>query len=143
MVQPKTFEVSGRKYQVIPHTGFGALQLDRKVSGIAMQSFGVLGAIRKEKGLTAIIPMIGGIARSLQDLSNAEYEEIVSLTFERTVELVDGAKDIPLTGETVGDRFQGRFIDFYTCMYKVWEANELSPFGIMERFGNQITPTQP
>ena len=134
------FEVSGYKYQTIPLTGFAAIQLDRKVSGLALNSVGALAGIKKAEG-KSLIPLVSSIAKAAQELSDQEYIDLVASTLSQTVHLVDGAKDIPLVGDAIGAHFQGHMIDLYMCMYKVWEANTLTPFALLDRFGGPITQT--
>lgn len=141
MVKPVDFEVGGLRYQTIPLTGFQSLELDRTVTGISLQAFGSLGRMRTGGKAGAAIGIAMAIADVVREMPKEAYRELVVSTFSQTVALSETGKDVPLAGEAVANHFTGRFLDMYECMYKVWEANQFSPFVMLERFGVQTAPT--
>jgi hypothetical protein len=138
MIKPVTFEVGGRRYQTIPLTGFEALELDRVVSGLAVQAIGSIGAARSSGGPLGMAMALGSVLRGV---AKSDYRELLTTSFSQTVALSDTGKDESLAGDGVAAHFVGRFADMYECLVKVWEANQFTPFVLLERFGKPTAPT--
>lgn len=129
---PVNFEVGGHKYSCIPHTGMGALNLDRVVTGIWNK---VIGNVRASAGTEdekaeRIGKFFDAFSLTLLDMKEEDFERIVVDSFCHTVAIGDGKeKDMKLSdGDTIGDHFADHKGDMNLVLLRIWEANRLSPF---------------
>lgn len=129
-MEPIDFEHGGESYQLIPHTGFTALNLDRKVTAI----FGrVLASPGAESGLPADADSFVRLTEALGALSDEDYKWLVGTTLSPVTVTTPGKKNVSLHSgdpmETIAAHFAGRLGDLNAVMLKVWQLEKLTPFG--------------
>lgn len=119
--QPYKEITSGdHKYQVYPITGRQACHLDRKVTDLSLKLSGYVNT-RKE--------YLMKMTRSFAEMSEIEFEDIVSKTVVDVVQLGDGNEpDVKLTSDNVYDFFKGDIDGLYGFMMQIWEVYGLTPF---------------
>lgn len=129
MTQPENFELDGESYQLLPHTGFAALDLDRKVTAL----FGRLAvATTAEPGSDEYSrEFFSALGRTLEGYTQREYRDLIESTLSRVTVTTPGKKNVSLaTADAVAEHFAGRYAGLYNVLFKVWELNRFSPFGM-------------
>lgn len=130
MLGPLNFEMGGESYQLLPHTGFQALDLDRKVSAL----FGRLAArvsVEAEPGTPAFsASFFAALGEALEAYTPSEYRWLVETTLSRVTVTTPGKKNFALsTADAAAEHFAGRYAELYNVLFRVWELDRLSPFG--------------
>lgn len=121
MLNPIDFELNGEKYQSLPHTGFEALNLDRKVNALFTRVFRAGAATDGE--------FYAAITEALSEYSDAEYRWLVETTFNRSTVMTDGKQHRRLSDmDTIAEQFSGRGSELYAAMLRIWKEEKLSPF---------------
>ena len=125
MLEPLNFELGGESYQLLPHTGFAALDLDRKVTALMGRIVGNAGADSDDFPNRIFV----ALGSALSEYSPSEYRDIVESTLSRVTVTTTGKKNVSLsTSDAVAEHFAGRYADLYNLLFKVWELNRFSPF---------------
>lgn len=120
---PMNFKVGEEEYQLIPHTGFVAMDLDRKVLGIVgrMAFSGI--DIDEDVGAFALL------SGAFSDMPTNEYKWLVENTLSGVTVVTEGKKNFSLASiDVISDHFAGRFDQLYAVMLKVWKLEKFSPF---------------
>ena len=79
MLEPLNFELGGESYQLLPHTGFAALDLDRKVTALMGRIVGNAGADSADFPNRIFV----ALGSALSEYSPSEYRDIVESTLSR------------------------------------------------------------
>ena len=120
---PINFKVGDDEYQLIPHTGFEAINLDRKVLGLIGRMARSGSDMSDDMGAFAVL------ADTLAELGDTEYNWIVRTTFKNVTVVTEGKKNRSLADlDVVADHFAGKFNDLYAVLIQVWKEERLSPF---------------
>ena len=79
MLEPLNFELGGESYQLLPHTGFAALDLDRNVTALMGRIVGNAGADSADFPNRIFV----ALGSALSEYSPSEYRDIVESTLSR------------------------------------------------------------
>lgn len=120
---PVNFKVGEDEYQLLPHTGFEAINLDRKVLGL-------IGRMaRSGTALSDDMTAFAVLADTLAELGDSEYKWIVGTTLKNVTVVTAGKKNVSLSDmDKVAEHFSGKFNDLYAVLIQVWKEEKLSPF---------------
>lgn len=120
---PVNFKVGEDEYQLLPHTGFEAINLDRKVLGL-------IGRMaRSGSALSDDMTAFAVLADTLAELGDSEYRWIVGTTLKNVTVVTAGKKNVSLSDmDKVAEHFSGKFNDLYAVLIQVWKEEKLSPF---------------
>lgn len=122
-MKPINFKIGEDDYQLLPHTGFEAMDLDRKVLGIVGQ-MARTGMFLDEEA-DAFAAMSGVFA----DMGRDDFRWIVETTLKNVIVVTPGKKNFTLSDfDIVTNHFEGRFNEIYVLLVKVWKEERLSPF---------------
>lgn len=121
---PINFKVGEEEYQLMPHTGFVAINLDRKVLSL-IGKMAVSGSDIKDDELGAFAALSG----ALSELADSEYRWIVENTLNRLTVVTSGKKNYSLNDmDAIAEHFSGKMGELYEVMVRVWKEERLSPF---------------
>jgi hypothetical protein len=122
---PINFKVGEDEYQLLPHTGFEAINLDRKVLGL-------IGRMaRNGSALSDDMSAFAALADTLSELGDSEYRWIVGTTLKNVTVVTAGKKNVSLSDmDKVAEHFSGKFNDLYAVLIEVWKEEKLSPFAV-------------
>ena len=122
-MKPINFKIGEDDYQLLPHTGFEAMDLDRKVLGIVGQM--ALTGMFLDDEADAFAAMSGVFA----DMGREDFRWIVETTLKNVTVVTPGKKNVTLSDfDIVTNHFEGRFNEIYVLLVKVWKEERLSPF---------------
>lgn len=131
MLEPIDFELGGESYQLIPHAGFSALNLDRKVTAL----FGKV--VSGYLGTPTEAELYARLTAALGELPDEEFKWLVATTFSAVTVTTPGQKSRSLgSADLVAEHFAGRLKDVNATMLRVWQLEKLSPFGEAAPAGN-------
>lgn len=123
MLQPMDFEINGEKYQALPHTGFEALNLDRKVNALFTSAF--------KAGAGTDGEFYAAISGTLAGYSDSDYMWLVETTFNRCTVVTNGKPHVRLADmDAVAEQFRGKGPELYAAMLRIWKGERLSPFAL-------------
>lgn len=122
-MNPVNFEINGESYQLLPHTGFEAIDLDRKV-------LGVIGRMARNGGmLDDDMGAFAALSDTLSEMPSSDYHWLVQTTLKTVTVTTAGKKNVTLSdADAIAGHFAGRMNDLYTVMLRVWKEEKLSPF---------------
>ena len=121
-MEPINFKVGNDEYQLLPHTGFTALDLDRKVLGLV----GKMAAGMVDGDEFSAYAMLSG---AFSEMSASDYRWLVDTTLNRVTVVTSGKKSFSLGDmDVIAAHFAGKMDEMYTVMMKVWQLEKLSPF---------------
>lgn len=129
-MEPISFELGSDSYQLLPHTGFQAMDLARKAGGIMthLMNQGAIQATDGVQNLDAAFFQI--LSDTLNELSSADYRWIVENTLNRVTVVTPGKKYQALGNvDLIAEHFAGRFTEMYAAMIMVWRLEKFPPFG--------------
>lgn len=127
---PINFKVGDEEYQLLPHTGFEAINLDRKVLGLIGRMARSGSEMSDDMGAFAVL------ADTLAELGDSEYRWIVGTTLSHVTVVTEGKKNVALSDmDRVADHFAGKFNDLYAVLIQVWKEEKLSPFAVAPTTG--------
>lgn len=122
-MKPINFKVGEDEYQLLPHTGFEAMDLDRKVLGV-IGRMAQTGFILDDEG-DAFVAMSGVFS----DMGREDFRWLVETTLKNVTVVTQGKKNVTLSDmDAVTAHFEGRFNEIYVLLVKVWKVEKLSPF---------------
>lgn len=138
-MKPINFKIGDDDYQLLPHTGFEAMDLDRKVLGVVgrMAQTGMF----LDDEADAFAAMSGVFS----DMGREDFRWIVETTLKNVTVVTPGKKNVTLSDfEIVTSHFEGRFNEIYALLVKVWKEERLSPFAKAPKatVGDSTVPTQ-
>lgn len=120
---PINFKVGDEEYQLLPHTGFEAIDLDRKVLGV-IGRMAMNGAIMDDD-----IGSLAALSDTVSGMPDTEYHWLLKTTLKNVTVITPGKKNLTLSDEDViSQHFSGHMNDLYTVMLSVWKEERLSPF---------------
>lgn len=127
---PINFKVGEEEYQLLPHTGFEAINLDRKVLGLIGRMARSGSEMSDDMGAFAVL------ADTLAELGDSEYKWIVGTTLSHVTVITAGKKNVTLSDmDKVAEHFLGKFNDLYAVLIQVWKEEKLSPFAVAPTTG--------
>lgn len=127
---PINFKVGEEEYQLLPHTGFEAINLDRKVLGLIGRMARSGSEMSDDMGAFAVL------ADTLAELGDSEYKWIVGTTLSHVTVITAGKKNVALSDmDKVAEHFSGKFNDLYAVLIQVWKEEKLSPFAVAPTTG--------
>lgn len=122
-MKPINFKIGEDEYQLLPHTGFEAMDLDRKVLGVVGQM--ARTGMFLDDETDAFAAMSGVFA----DMGRDDFRWIVETTLKNVTVVTPGKKNFTLSDfDIVTNHFEGRFNEIYVLLVKVWKEERLSPF---------------
>ena len=122
-MKPINFKIGEDEYQLLPHTGFEAMDLDRKVLGVVGQM--ARTGMFLDDETDAFAAMSGVFA----DMGRDDFRWIVETTLKNVIVVTPGKKNFTLSDfDIVTNHFEGRFNEIYVLLVKVWKEERLSPF---------------
>ena len=122
-MKPINFKIGDDEYQLLPYTGFEAMDLDRKVLGVVGQ-MARTGMFLDDEA-DAFAAMSGVFA----DMGRDDFRWIVETTLKNVTVVTPGKKNLTLSDfDAVTAHFEGRFNEIYVLFVKVWKEERLSPF---------------
>lgn len=122
-MKPINFKIGDDEYQLLPHTGFEAMDLDRKVLGVVGQ-MARTGMFLDDEA-DAFVAMSGVFA----DMGRDDFRWIVETTLKNVTVVTPGKKNFTLSDfDIVTNHFEGRFNEIYVLLVRVWKEERLSPF---------------
>lgn len=122
---PVNFKVGSEQYQLLPHTGFEALNLDRKVLGL-------IGRVARS-GIAILDDgdAYAALADTMSTLDDSEYQWIVGTTLKNVTVTTEGKKNVTLSDmDIVAEHFAGNYTELYAVLIRVWKEEKLSPFAV-------------
>ena len=121
---PINFKVGDEEYQLLPHTGFTAVNLDRKVLGLVGR-IAISGASLTDGEIGAFAALSGAFS----EMGDSEYRWIVENTLNRVTVVTPGKKNYSLADmDVIAEHFSGKMNQLYEVMVRVWKEEKLSPF---------------
>ena len=136
-MQPTNFELDGEKYQLLPHTGFEALDLYRKVNdaiGGIIDAPSVPGN-ENQRGFSAL-------SRTFNSYDKDEFKELVEMTLKNVTVVTPGKKNFALSDvDTISNHFTGRWGKMYDLMFEVWNIEKMLPFDLAPLSGSETKET--
>lgn len=145
MLKPINLTLGGDNYQLLPHTGFEAIDLHRKANGVIARIAGRFDA--KSAGQAADLAAYYGV---FETYSSVEYADLLVSTLNRVTVVTVGKKNQALSDmDRIAEHFQGRYDEMWTLVFMVWGEEKLIPFKIapameqseMEMNGNETMET--
>ena len=122
-MKPINFKIGEDEYQLLPHTGFEAMDLDRKVLGIVGQM------ARTGMFLDDEADAFAAMSGVFSDMGRDDFRWIVETTLKNVIVVTPGKKNFTLSDfDIVTNHFEGRFNEIYVLLVKVWKEERLSPF---------------
>ena len=122
-MKPINFKIGEDEYQLLPHTGFEAMDLDRKVLGVVGQM------ARTGMFLDGEADAFAAMSGVFADMGRDDFRWIVETTLKNVTVVTPGKKNVTLSDfDIVTNHFDGRFNEIYVLLVKVWKEERLSPF---------------
>lgn len=124
-MNPVNFSLSGEDYQLLPHTGFQAVNLYRKVNGAVGHIVAAYAPADGDAGRAGFAAM----ASAFEGYSEDEFRWLVETTLSHVSVVTPGRKQFSLSDmEKVGEHFAGRWADMYGLLFEVWSREKMLPF---------------
>lgn len=117
------FRIGESDYQLIPHTGFEALNLDRKVLGLIgrMAQYGM--------DFSDEMNAFATLASTISDMSDSDFRWLVETTLSTVTVVNRGKKSLRLANcDCISEQFAANRNELYAVLLKVWKLEKLSPF---------------
>lgn len=117
------FRIGESDYQLIPHTGFEALNLDRKVLGLIgrMAQYGM--------DFSDEMNAFATLASTISDMSDSDFRWLVETTLSTVTVVNRGKKSVRLANcDRISEQFAANRNELYAVLLKVWKLEKLSPF---------------
>ena len=122
-MEPINFKVASDEYQLLPHTGFDAIDLDRKVLGL-------IGKMaRQGLDINDDVEAFALLANTLSELSTPDFKWLLETTLSAVTVVTKGQKFVTLDSfDTIAAHFEQKRSQMYAVMLQVWKLEKLSPF---------------
>jgi hypothetical protein len=130
MIEPKTIEMDGLKFQLHPMPSLKALRLDKKVIELLIP---ILGGV-KELSFDAEIDLgkaTDALSESLRRMDDSEFEKFAVDLLSSAVYLPVGGAPQEMNAETINSVFQGRISLMYKMIVEIMRYNKFSPFELV------------
>ena len=123
MMEPINFKVASDEYQLLPHTGFNAIDLDRKVLGL-------IGKMaRQGLDINDDVEAFARLANTLSELSTPDFKWLLETTLSAVTVVTKGQKFVTLDSfDAIAAHFEQKRSQMYAVMLQVWKLEKLSPF---------------
>lgn len=123
MMEPINFKVASDEYQLLPHTGFDAIDLDRKVLGL-------IGKMaRQGLDINDDVEAFALLANTLSELSTPDFKWLLETTLSAVTVVTKGQKFVTLDSfDAIAAHFEQKRSQMYAVMLQVWKLEKLSPF---------------
>lgn len=123
MMEPINFKVASDEYQLLPHTGFNAIDLDRKVLGL-------IGKMaRQGLDINDDVEAFALLANTLSELSTPDFKWLLETTLSAVTVVTKGQKFVTLDSfDAIAAHFEQKRSQMYAVMLQVWKLEKLSPF---------------
>ena len=123
MMEPINFKVASDEYQLLPHTGFNAIDLDRKVLGL-------IGKMaRQGLDINDDVEAFALLANTLSELSTPDFKWLLETTLAAVTVVTKGQKFVTLDSfDAIAAHFEQKRSQMYAVMLQVWKLEKLSPF---------------
>lgn len=117
------FKVASDEYQFLPHTGFDAIDLDRKVLGL-------IGKMaRQGLDINDDVEAFALLANTLSELSTPDFKWLLETTLSAVTVVTKGQKFVTLDSfDAIAAHFEQKRSQMYAVMLQVWKLEKLSPF---------------
>ena len=117
------FKVASDEYQLLPHTGFDAIDLDRKVLGL-------IGKMaRQGLDINDDVEAFALLANTLSELSTPDFKWLLETTLSAVTVVTKGQKFVTLDSfDAIAAHFAQKRSQMYAVMLQVWKLEKLSPF---------------
>ena len=117
------FKVASDEYQLLPHTGFDAIDLDRKVLGL-------IGKMaRQGLDINDDVEAFALLANTLSELSTPDFKWLLETTLSAVTVVTKGQKFVTLDSfDAIAAHFEQKRSQMYAVMLQVWNLEKLSPF---------------
>lgn len=124
-MEPVNFHVGEDDYQLIPHTGFSAINLDRKVTGLIGRFIdGTSDVINAASAFS----LLAGVFESYSD---SDFKWIVEETLKNVTVTTAGKKSVRLSDmDQISIHFAKQYPNLYAVLFEVWRLEEFSPFAM-------------
>jgi hypothetical protein len=122
-MEPINFKVASDEYQLLPHTGFDAIDLDRKVLGL-------IGKMaRQGLDINDDVEAFALLANTLSELSTPDFKWLLETTLSAVTVVTKGQKFVTLDSfDAIAAHFEQKRSQMYAVMLQVWKLEKLSPF---------------
>lgn len=139
-MNPVNFDINGESYQLLPHTGFEAINLYRKVNGAVGNM-----VVELPKGKTDGAASFAAIAAAFDGYDEADFKWLVETTLKNVTVTTPGKKQESLSDmDRIADHFAGKLGDMYDLLFEVWNAEKMLPFELApatDQSGSETTET--
>lgn len=117
------FKDASDEYQLLPHTGFDAIDLDRKVLGL-------IGKMaRQGLDINDDVEAFALLANTLSELSTPDFKWLLETTLSAVTVVTKGQKFVTLDSfDAIAAHFEQKRSQMYAVMLQVWKLEKLSPF---------------
>lgn len=130
-MNPVSFDLDGEKYQLIPHTGFEAINLYRKVNGAVGNIVSAMPTDRNDGNAS-----FAAIASAFEGYSDEDFRLLVETTLKNVTVVTPGKKFETLSSmEAVAALFEGRLGRMYDLLFEVWDREKMLPFELAPATG--------
>nr|DAW36112.1 MAG TPA: tail assembly chaperone protein [Caudoviricetes sp.] len=130
-MKPVNFSLSGEDYQLLPHTGFEAVNLYRKVNG----AVGHIVAAFDSKANPGSAGF-SAIASAFSEIGEDEFRWLAGTTLSHVTVVTPGKKNLSLRDmDAVAEHFDGRWAGMYELMFQVWSLEKMLPFEMSPETG--------
>lgn len=130
-MNPVSFELDNEKYQLIPHTGFEAINLYRKVNGAVGNMVNAL-----PKGGVDGASSFAAIAAAFEGYGDDEFRILVETTLKNVTVVTPGKKNVSLSDmDAIAAHFDGRLGGMYSLLFEVWDREKMLPFELAPATG--------
>ncbi|MBP5446590.1 MAG: hypothetical protein J6X95_00585 [Treponema sp.] len=127
-MQPVNFKLGADDYQLLPHTGFEAVNLYRKVNGAVGNIISAAPLPKEgEQGKTGF----SAFAAAFNSYDDEEFKTLVETTLKNVTVVTAGKKNFTLSDmDGISRHFEQRLGEMYDLMFEVWNIEKMLPFDL-------------
>lgn len=130
-MNPVSFDLDGEKYQFLPHTGFEAINLYRKVNGAVGNIVSAMPTDRMDGNAS-----FAAIASAFEGYAEDDFRWLVETTLKNVTVVTPGKKFETLSSmDAVAAHFEGRLGRMYDLLFEVWDREKMLPFELAPATG--------
>lgn len=124
-MEPINFKVGDDDYQLLPHTGFAAINLDRKVTGLIGRFVDGSSDVINASSAFSLLASV------FESYSDGDFRWIVEETLKNVTVTTAGKKSVRLYDmEIISAHFKKQYPNLYAVLFEVWRLEEFSPFAM-------------
>lgn len=138
-MKPVNFKLGKDEYQLIPHTGFEAMDLYRKVNGAVGDMVNAL-----PKGGADGASSFAAIASAFSGYDREDFKWLVETTLKNVTVVTAGKKNETLSdADRITEHFDGRLGMMYDLLFEVWNREKMLPFELApaDQSGSETSET--